>query len=90
MSKVLHQNSLLVRTYTLQTQVPSLFTFLSQMAQEGLLESYSAVRQDFMEREAQTISYELFDQDQGWIFDLKQYRSELSKLARAATVRRRA
>ncbi|MGP8128226.1 MAG: winged helix-turn-helix transcriptional regulator [Candidatus Bathyarchaeia archaeon] len=89
MSKVLHQNSLLVRTYTLQTQVPSLFTFLSQMAQEGLLESYSAVRQDFMEREAQTISYELFDQDQGWTFDLKQYRSELSKLAHAVTVRRR-
>jgi DNA-binding Lrp family transcriptional regulator len=88
-SKVLRQNSLLVRTYILQTQVPSLFTFLSQMAQEGLLESYSAVRQDFIEREAQTISYELFDQDQGWIFDLKQYRSKLSKLARRATVRRR-
>jgi DNA-binding Lrp family transcriptional regulator len=88
-SKILRQNSLLVRTYTLQTQVPSLFAFLSQMAQEGLLESYSAVRQDFIEREVQTISYELFDQDQGWVFDLKQYRSELSKLARAATVRKR-
>jgi len=88
-SKILHQNSLLIRTYTLQAQVPSLFTFLSQMVQEGLLESYSAVRHDFMEREVQTIPYELFDQDQGWIFNLKQYRSELSKLARAATVRRR-
>jgi DNA-binding Lrp family transcriptional regulator len=88
-SKILHQNSLLIRTYTLQAQVPSLFTFLSQMVQEGLLESYSAVRHDFMEREVQTIPYELFDQDQGWIFNLKQYRSELSKLGRAATVRRR-
>ncbi len=88
-SKVLRQNSLLVRTYTLQTQVPSLFTFLSQMAQEGLLESYSAVRQDFIERDVQTISYELFEQNQGWIFDLKQYLSQLSKLARVATVRRR-
>ena len=88
-SKVLHQNSLLVRTYTLQTQVPSLFTFLSQMAQEGLLESYSAVRQDFIEREGQTISYELFDQEQGWNFDLKQNLAELSKLARVATVRKR-
>ncbi len=88
-SKILHQNSLLVRTYSLQTQVPSLFAFLSQMAQEGLLESYSAVRQDFIERKSQTISYELFDQEQGWSFDLKQNLSELSKLARVATVRRR-
>jgi DNA-binding Lrp family transcriptional regulator len=88
-SKVLRQNTLLVRTYTLQTQVPSLFTFLSQMAREGVLESYSAVRQDFIEREVQTISYELFEQDQGWIFDLKQNLAELSKLARVTTVRRR-
>ncbi len=88
-SKVIHQNSLLVRTYTLQTQVPSLFNFLSQMAQEGLLESYSAVRQDFIERDVQTISYELFDQDQGWSFDLKQYQSVLSRLARLATIRKR-
>jgi DNA-binding Lrp family transcriptional regulator len=88
-SKILRQNSLLVRTYSLQTQVPSLFAFLSQMAQEGLLESYSAVRQDFIEREVQTISYELFDQSEGWTFDLKQYLSELSKLARRVTVRKR-
>jgi hypothetical protein len=59
------------------------------MAQEGILESYSAVRQDFIEREVQTISYELFDEDQGWTFDLKQNLSELSKLARVATVRKR-
>jgi DNA-binding Lrp family transcriptional regulator len=89
LSKILRENSLLVRTYILQTQVPSLFAFLSQMAQEGLLESYSAVRQDFIERDVQTISYELFDEDQGWTFDLKQNLSELSKLARVATVRKR-
>jgi DNA-binding Lrp family transcriptional regulator len=87
-SKVLRQNSLLVRTYTLQTQVPSLFTFLSQMAQEGLLESYAAIRQNLVEREAQTISYELFDQVQGWDFDLKQYLRELSKLPRTARRKR--
>jgi DNA-binding Lrp family transcriptional regulator len=89
LSKILRENSLLVRTYILQTQVPSLFAFLSQMAREGLLESYSAVRQDFIERDVQTISYELFDEDQGWTFDLKQNLSELSKLARVATVRKR-
>jgi DNA-binding Lrp family transcriptional regulator len=88
-AKVLRQNSLLIRTYTLQTQVQSLFTFLSQMAQEGFLDSYSAVRSDFAERDVQTISYELFDEEEGWIFDLKIDLSELSKLARAATVRQR-
>ena len=85
-AKVLRQNTLIVETYTLQTQVRSLFNFLSEMAREGILESYSAVRQDLVERQPQTIPYELFDQERGWDFDLRKNLSELSKLARARTV----
>jgi DNA-binding Lrp family transcriptional regulator len=85
-AKVLRQNALLVRTYTLQTQVSSMFAFLSQMAREGVLESYSSVRQVFTDREVQTISYELFDEANGWTFDLKKCLSELSKLARLEPV----
>jgi DNA-binding Lrp family transcriptional regulator len=87
-AKVLHQNGLLVRTYTLQNRVPSLFAFLSAMAQAGYLESYSAIRQNFVDRDVQTISYELYDQETGWKFDLKKNMTELSRLARTAAVRR--
>ncbi len=88
-AKVLRQNSLVVRTYTLQNQIPSLFVFLSQMAKQGTVESYSALRQDFTGRETQSISYELFDEEKGWTFDLKKCLSELSKLTRVATVRQK-
>jgi len=87
--KVLHQKTLLVRTYTLQTQVSKMFAFLSQMAREGILESYSSVRQDFTDREVQTISYELFDDERGWTFDLEGCLSELSKLAKLAPIRQK-
>ena len=54
-SKLLHHNALMVRTYMLQSQVSSLFAFISQMANEGILESYSAVRQHF-QRQRNTIN----------------------------------
>ncbi|HUK49487.1 MAG TPA: winged helix-turn-helix transcriptional regulator [Terriglobales bacterium] len=85
-AKVLHQTALLVRTYTLQTQVASLFAFFSQMARQGSLKNYSSVRQSFISREAQSISYELFEDDVGWTFDLKKNLSALSKLAKMTTV----
>ena len=86
-SKVLRQNALLIRTYTPQTKVSSLFKFLSEMARKGYIESYSAVRENFFDRDVQTISYELFDEETGWSFDLKKYLSEVSKLARVTRVR---
>ena len=89
-AKVLHQNALLVRTYTLQTQVASLFAFFSQMARQGSLKTYSSVRQSFISREAQSISYEFFEDDVGWTFDLKKNLSALSKLARMTTVPQKA
>ncbi|MGA2789406.1 MAG: winged helix-turn-helix transcriptional regulator [Candidatus Bathyarchaeia archaeon] len=79
-SKVLHENSLIVRTYTLQNQVWSMFSFFSQMAKEGIIESYSSVRQDFSGRETQSISFELFDSEKGWTFDLDNCLSDLAKL----------
>lgn len=85
-AKVLHRNALLVRTFTLQTQLSNLFAFLSQMAREGVLEAYSSVRQDFNGRESQTISYELFDDEKGWQFDLNKCLSELSRSIRVTHV----
>jgi DNA-binding Lrp family transcriptional regulator len=89
-TKVLHQNALLIRTYTLQNHAQSLFNFLSEMAHQGHLQSYSAVRQNLVDKQVQTIPYDLYDQETGWVFDLKKYMAELAKLARASKTRRRA
>jgi DNA-binding Lrp family transcriptional regulator len=89
-SKVLHQDTLVVRTNTMQMQVPNLFAFLSQMARQGSLETYSSVRQSFISREAQTIPYELFEEGTGWTFDLRKHLSELSKLAKMKVVHEKA
>ena len=88
-SKVLHQNGLIVRSYILQNRVPTLFTFLSQMAQAGYLESYSAIRQNLVDGDVQAIPYQRYDEEKGWDFDLRKYSAELSKLARTRTIRRR-
>jgi DNA-binding Lrp family transcriptional regulator len=81
-AKVLERNALLVRTYILQSQLRSMFGFLSQLVRAGVLESYSAVRLEFEGREKQTISYELFDDEKGWTFDYKKCVAELRKLSK--------
>ncbi len=86
-AKVLRQNSLLVRTYMLQRQVSSMFSFFSKMTQRGYLKSYSAVRQDFTERAWQTISFELFDEKNGWTFNIDKSLRQLSNLSRTHHVR---
>jgi hypothetical protein len=59
------------------------------MAQEGHVESYSPIRQTSVARYPEAISYELYDRETGWNFDLKKYMTELSKVARSRTMRRR-
>ena len=88
-AKVLKENGLVVRTYTVQNQVPNLFTFLSEMAQAGHVKSYSVIRKNFVDRNFRSIPYELYDEESGWQFNLRKYSAELSKLARTTRVRRR-
>jgi DNA-binding Lrp family transcriptional regulator len=69
-SKVLRQNALLVRTFTLNPQVPRMFDFFSWLAKVGLLESYSAARLHLGTREKQTVSSELFnDETKEWTWN---------------------
>ena len=49
-SKLLRQQAILLRTYILESQVPKLFAFFSQLAKAGLVQSYSAVRKDLQSR----------------------------------------
>jgi DNA-binding Lrp family transcriptional regulator len=79
-SKVLRKNALMVRTTILQSQLLNMFDFFSEMAKAGMLSSFSSVRLDFSAMETQTISYELFDDEKGWTFDLDRCISELRHL----------
>jgi DNA-binding Lrp family transcriptional regulator len=78
--KVLHRNALLVRTYIPETQLMNMFTFFSELANEGIITSYSPIRLSIGGRKTQTISYEIYEDEYGWMVDLKQCATELSKL----------
>jgi DNA-binding Lrp family transcriptional regulator len=79
-TKILRTDSLLVRTCIPQTQLQSMFEFFSEMVKTRILESYSAVRLNMMKRETRRAPYELFDEKNGWTFDLRSCTSRLSKL----------
>ncbi len=68
-SKVLRRNAVMVETWMLESQVQKMFSFFSEMARVGFLKSYSTVRMDFRSRQTQTISDELFDEENGWVVD---------------------
>lgn len=76
-SKVLRKNALMLRTTILQSQVMNMFEFFSEMARAGMLNSFSSLRLNFSAMDTQTISYELFDDEKGWTFDLSRCLAEL-------------
>ena len=86
-ARVLSSKTLILRTYILQSQLRNMFAFFSEMAQDGMIRSYSSVRVEFAGRKTQTISYELFDDEKGWVVDMSQCISKLSKLVSANNLR---
>jgi DNA-binding Lrp family transcriptional regulator len=78
-TKVIGKNSLLLRAYIPEMQVSNMFQFLSELTRRKMLASYSTLRLRFETRVSQTISYELFDEKKGWIFDYEKYTAELRK-----------
>ena len=79
-AKRLRRNVLLVRTRMINSQVENMFTFFSEMTNAGLLTSYSAVRLRMENRIHQTISDELFDDEEGWKWDVYNNLLALNKL----------
>lgn len=80
MAKILRRNAILARTYIAQSQLTNMFSFFSDMAKAGLLVSYFPIRMIFTGRQTQTIPYELFDNEKGWVFSLPACLAKLSKL----------
>ena len=83
-AKVLRQNTLMVQTWMLTSQLPKLFAFFSHMAKAGLLKAYSSVRMDWASRQTQSISDELYDDEKGWNVDFEKCSAELSIAERVA------
>lgn len=79
-AKVLRRNALIVETWMLESQLQKMFVFFSQMVRAGLLQTYSAVRMNFMDRKTQSISDELFDDENGWVIDFAKCSSDLQKV----------
>jgi DNA-binding Lrp family transcriptional regulator len=55
-SKILKKDTILLRTYILESQLHRLFEFFSELAKANLLRSYSAIRKNLQSRRTQTIS----------------------------------
>jgi len=83
-AKVLRQNTLMVQTWMLSSQLHKLFAFLSHLAKAGILKSYSSVRMDWASRQTQSISDELYDDEKGWNVDFEKCSAELSITERVA------
>jgi DNA-binding Lrp family transcriptional regulator len=79
-SKALRKTTLIVRTLMINSQVEKMFTFFSEMVNVGALTSYSAVRLNVNSRLQQTISCELFDDAEGWKWDVYNVLLELNRL----------
>jgi len=82
-AKELGKPAILLRTYMLESQLPKLFIFFSELAKANILTSYSAIRKDIHSRRTQTISHELFDKEKGWVIDFDGIQRELETLRRA-------
>jgi DNA-binding Lrp family transcriptional regulator len=83
LAKMLRRNAVMVQTWMLESQLPKMFAFFSQMARDGILSSYSAVRIDFASKQGQTISEDLFDDEKGWVVDFGKCSSELQTIEKA-------
>ena len=85
-AKVLRQNTIMVQTWMLTSQLPKLFAFFSHLAKAGLLKSYYSVRMDWASRQTQSISDELFDDDKGWDVDFEKCSAELLSVTERVAV----
>jgi DNA-binding Lrp family transcriptional regulator len=80
-TKVMEKNSLILRAYIPEIQVSNMFQLLSELTRKKILVSYSPIRLRFETRASQTISYELFNEKKGWLFDYAKCMTQLKKIS---------
>ena len=82
-SRIRGANSVNARMYMPRGEVNNLITLLSSWVREGVLDRFSYMALDPMTIEAQTFSYEQFDDKNGWHFDNREYLNALRNLVSA-------
>lgn len=79
--KIIGKNSLLVRTYTPRSEETNFFGLFSELARARVIANYIPLRLNMSTIRRQTLSYELFDEEKGWMFDYAECIAALRKLA---------
>jgi DNA-binding Lrp family transcriptional regulator len=79
-SRIRGANSVTARMYMPRGEVNNLITLLSSWVREGALDRFSYMALDPLTIEAQTFSYEQFDDKNGWHYDNREYLSALRNL----------
>ncbi len=87
LSKIIGQNSLLVRTFTPRFEERNLFGLLSELVRVGAATNYSVVRLDFENQKWQTLSHELYDDATGWQFNFDKLTSSVRRLVAHPSIR---
>ena len=82
-SRIRGANSVTARMYMPRGEVNNLITLLSSWVREGVLDRFSYMALDPMTIEAQTFSYEQFDDKNGWHYDNREYLNALRNLVSA-------
>ncbi len=73
-------HSLAVRIYLPRQEITNLMTFLSSLAREEVLASYSYIQQDPATQLSQTISYKTHNDESGWHYDNREYLQAMTNL----------
>lgn len=79
-SRIRGANSVTARVYMPRGEVNNLITLLSSWVREGGLDRFSYMALDPLTIEAQTFSYEQFDDKSGWHYDNREYLNALRNL----------
>src|SRR5207245_5271913 len=80
-SPIVSLNSATLRIYIPRSERGNFFAFLSKLARENVLSSYSYYLLDPMTIQAQTFAYKHYEDGEGWRFRIREYLSALEELA---------
>ena len=80
LTKVVKSDAFILRVYIPESQITNLYRFLSELCKRKALLSYSAIRLRSDTEQRRTIPEEMFNDQNGWMFDYKKNISKLKAL----------
>jgi DNA-binding Lrp family transcriptional regulator len=83
-ARILGENSLILRTYLPNAEFTNMLSFISSLADSGVISDYSMVRLHFRGMRAKTLSPEMFSNETGWQYDLETQTKQARRLLASA------